>query len=335
MSEPAILAENLIKRYGDLVAVNGITFDVPPNQCFGILGPNGAGKTTTIRMIHCRFAPDGGRLLVLGMDVTKHAREIKARIGLVPQENNLYEDLTLLENVELYGRFFGIKPAVARRRAKELIEFMELGAKMHEPVKALSGGMQRRAVIARALINQPELVVLDEPTTGLDPQARILLWDRLRELKAQGVTLLLTTHYMDEAQRLCDDLILMDYGTILDRGSPAELVERHVGRWVAELEVDREHPLPAAAGVPVSWDGSARAAAAGGLHADGEISLSAAALPPGVRRVERSGRALHLYGDDDKALLAAVQVMQPESYLIRPANLEDVFLTRTGRGIRE
>ncbi|MFS8654963.1 MAG: ABC transporter ATP-binding protein [Limnochordia bacterium] len=170
MSEPAILAENLIKRYGDLVAVNGITFDVPPNQCFGILGPNGAGKTTTIRMIHCRFAPDGGRLLVLGMDVTKHAREIKARIGLVPQENNLYEDLTLLENVELYGQFFGIRPAVARGRAKELIEFMELGSKMYEPVGALSGGMQRRAVIARALINQPELVVLDEPTTGLDPR---------------------------------------------------------------------------------------------------------------------------------------------------------------------
>lgn len=140
---------------------------------------------------------------------------------------------------------------------------------------------------------------------------------------------------MDEAQRLCDDLIIMDHGTILDRGSPTELVERHVGRWVAELEVDREHPLPAAAGVPVSWDGAARAAAAGGLHADGEISLSAAALPPGVRRVERSGRALHLYGDDDKALLAAVQAMQPESHLIRPANLEDVFLTRTGRGIRE
>lgn len=307
MSEPAILAENLTKRYGAFVAVNGITFDVPPKQCFGILGPNGAGKTSTIRMIHCRFAPDGGRLFVLGMDVTRHAREIKDRIGLVPQENNLYEDLTLLENVELYGRFFGMSAALARRRAKELIEFMELGAKMNEPVKALSGGMQRRGVIARALINQPNLLVLDEPTTGLDPQARVLLWDRLRELKAQGVTLLLTTHYMDEAQRLCDDLIIMDHGQILDRGTPAELVERHAGRWVAELELERgagfdavEHAIPAA-----------------------------------VRRWERTGHMLHLYGDDDQALVSAVQAMRPARYQIRPANLEDVFLVRTGREIRE
>lgn len=166
----SIRVEGLVKRYGGRKVVDGVSLHVERGEVVGLLGPNGAGKTTTIRMIHCRFAPDGGRLLVLGMDVTKHAREIKARIGLVPQENNLYEDLTLLENVELYGQFFGIRPAVARGRAKELIEFMELGSKMYEPVGALSGGMQRRAVIARALINQPELVVLDEPTTGLDPR---------------------------------------------------------------------------------------------------------------------------------------------------------------------
>lgn len=302
---PAVRAVGLIKRYGDLVAVDGIDLEVPFGVCFGILGPNGAGKTTTIRMITCRFPPDGGVLEVLGADVTRDPRYIKERLGLVPQENNLDEDLSLLENLELYGRFFGLPGRTARRRALELLEFMQLTGKLHEQVKALSGGMKRRAMIARALINEPRLVILDEPTTGLDPQARVMLWDRLRDLKQRGVTLLLTTHYMDEAQRLCDRLVIMHEGRIIDEETPQNLVERHVGRWAAEVELR------------------------------GEDADAVRSLPEGLRRSERTGRFLHLYADDPDLLQQAIRGLPHVAYQVRPANLEDVFLVRTGREINE
>ncbi len=305
--ERAVHAAGLTKRYGDFVAVKGIDFDVPFGICFGILGPNGAGKTTTIRMITCRFPPDGGTLHVLGLDVRTHGRRIKERFGLVPQENNLDEDLSLLENLELYGRYFGMAGKEARRKAVALLEFMQLAEKAREPVKALSGGMKRRAMIARALINDPELLILDEPTTGLDPQARVLLWDRLRDLKDRGVTLLLTTHYMDEAERLCDELVIMHEGAIIDRDTPRRLVDRHVGRWAAEIE----------------------------LTAAPDPKAVAAQLPSSLRRWELVGRILHLFADDQSVLAEAVQRFPHTAQHIRPANLEDVFLVRTGREITE
>lgn len=305
--ERAVQAVGLTKRYGDFVAVRGIDFDVPFGVCFGILGPNGAGKTTTIQMITCRFPPDGGTLHVFGLDVRSESRRIKARFGLVPQENNLDEDLSLLENLELYGRYFGLAGKEARRRAMKLLEFMHLSEKAREQVKALSGGMKRRAMIARALINEPKLLILDEPTTGLDPQARVLLWDRLRDLKEQGVTLLLTTHYMDEAQRLCDELLIMHEGTIIDRDAPHGLVDRHVGRWTAEIEL-------------------------AGIQGAQEVE---AKLPAGLRRWELSGRILHLFADEQHVLAETAQRFTHTSYQIRPANLEDVFLVRTGREINE
>lgn len=305
--EAAVHASNLTKRYGSFTAVDGIHFEIPPGVCFGILGPNGAGKTTTIRMITCRFPPDAGVLRVLGMDVTTQARQIKAKSGLVPQENNMDEDLTLTENLELYGRYFGLPYPQVRRRTQELLDFMQLGAKKDEQVKALSGGMKRRAMIARALINQPELVILDEPTTGLDPQARVLLWDRLRALKEQGVTLLLTTHYMDEAQRLCDELVIMHEGHIIDRASPQSLVERHVGRWAVEIELKR---------------GESREAVQ-------------ALLPKELRHWELTGSILHMFADDDELLTQTLNRFDYQAYQLRPANLEDVFLVRTGREINE
>lgn len=302
---PAVSAANLTKKYGSFTAVNGINFEIPHGVCYGILGPNGAGKTTTIRMITCRFAPDQGSLRVLGMDVATQAKQIKSRLGLVPQENNLDEDLTLMENLELYGRYFGMSLRDVKERAHQLIEFMQLTQKTNEQVKALSGGMIRRAMIARALINRPDLVILDEPTTGLDPQARVLLWDRLRDLKQEGVTLLLTTHYMDEAQRLCDEIIIMHEGNIIDRDGPKELVARHVGHWAAEIQLT------------------------------GQQSQVKALVPHTVRHWDLTGNILHLYADDDQVLMNFLGEIPHASYQIRPANLEDVFLVRTGREILE
>lgn len=303
--EWAVRAKGLTKRYGEFTAVDGIDLEVPLGVCFGILGPNGAGKTTTIRMITCRFPPDGGRLEVLGLDVTNDARRIKERFGLVPQENNLDEDLSLIENLELYGRFFGMPGKEARARSLELLDFMQLSGKRDEQVRALSGGMKRRAMIARALINGPHLLILDEPTTGLDPQARVLLWDRLRDLKQRGVTLLLTTHYMDEAERLCDQLVIMHEGRIIDQDTPRALVERHVGRWAAEVELSEG------------------------------VESAAEALPSGLRRWELTGRILHLYADTSDVLQQTIRALPHTAYQIRPANLEDVFPVRTGREINE
>lgn len=234
--EPAVLARGLTKRYGELTAVDGIDLRIERGECFGFLGPNGAGKSTTMRMIYGRAPLTAGSLHVLGLDVTKDIRAIKARIGVVPQEDNLDPDFTALQNLTVYANYFGLRGKEAVARAHELLAFARLSDKAQAQVDALSGGMKRRLVLARGLINSPELVVLDEPTTGLDPQARHLVWDQLRALKAQGVTLLLTTHYMDEAAKLCDRIAIIDHGRILALDTPAALVEQYGGGPEATLE---------------------------------------------------------------------------------------------------
>ncbi|WP_341473971.1 ABC transporter ATP-binding protein [Desulfofundulus thermobenzoicus] len=230
-----VVAEKLTKEFNGRAAVRGIDFAVRARECFGFLGPNGAGKTTTVNMICCFSPVTSGRLTVLGMDVRKHPRQIKSRLGVVPQENNLDPDLKVLQNLLVYAGYFRLPAADARPRAMELLEFFDLADRAGERVDRLSGGMKRRLTIARALINNPEVVVLDEPTTGLDPQARHLVWQRLRRLKERGVTLLLTTHYLEEASQLCDRLVIMDQGEILEEGDPRGLVSRHIGREVVEV----------------------------------------------------------------------------------------------------
>jgi lipooligosaccharide transport system ATP-binding protein len=297
--ENTITAANLVRRFGNFEAVRGIAFSVPQGRCIGLLGPNGAGKTTTMRMIMGLSAPTSGDLHVFGTPVQNLSRLEKARIGLVPQEDNLDPDLSVQQNLEIYGRYFGLPIGVIRQRVPLLLEFMRLEEKAGARVTALSGGMKRRLVIARALIADPDLVILDEPTTGLDPQARVLIWQRLLALKAQGKTLLLTTHYMDEAQRLCDSIIIMDGGRILDQGSPAELIARHVEGHVFEIA----KPLAAA------------------------LEAQLATL-----RHEDLGDAVVIYTDSPADMLKTLGKTQP--HLHRPANLEDVFLKLTGRTLR-
>lgn len=306
---PAIRATGLRKLYGSFEAVRGIDFEVAPGECFGFLGPNGAGKTTTINVLTGRSQASGGRVEVLGLDVARAPGQVRARIGIVPQDNNLDPELTLQENLEIYARYFGIDGQTASRRATELLSFMHLDGKAAARLGELSGGMKRRAVLARALMNRPELVVLDEPTTGLDPQARILVWEKLRELRAAGVTLLLTTHYMDEAWRLCDRVLIIDNGLVVAAGQPRELVHRHVSPEVLELpETDPallEHLPPA--------------------------------VRDRVRMTEQVGRTLYIYNDDNEAVLGALRTagVLPAEYLARPANLEDLFLVLTGKELRE
>ena len=293
-----IAARNLVKRYGPLEVVKGIDFTVPKGQCFGLLGPNGAGKSTTMRMIMGLAEITSGDLTVFGASASHMTREVKAKIGLVPQDSNLDPDITVLENLQAFGRYFALSPAVVAERSERLLDFMQLGDKRHAPVHALSGGMKRRLTIARALIGNPELVILDEPTTGLDPQARVLIWKQLGELKKQGRTLLLTTHYMDEAQRLCDQIVIVDNGTVLDQGTPEELIARHVKGLVFEVQ------KPALAQSPDSrWD------------------------------QEDIGDSVLYFVDETAEFIADL----PENavYLHRPANLEDVFLRLTGRILRE
>jgi len=293
-----IAARNLVKRYGPLEVVKGIDFTVPTGQCFGLLGPNGAGKSTTMRMIMGLAEITSGEFTVFGASASHMTREVKAKIGLVPQDSNLDPDITVLENLQAFGRYFALSPAVIAERSERLLDFMQLGDKRHAPVHALSGGMKRRLTIARALIGNPELVILDEPTTGLDPQARVLIWKQLGELKKQGRTLLLTTHYMDEAQRLCDQIVIVDNGTVLDQGTPEELIARHVKGFVFEVQ------KPALAQSPDSrWD------------------------------QEDIGDSVLYFVDETAEFIADL----PENavYLHRPANLEDVFLRLTGRILRE
>jgi len=299
-----IRARGLLKRFGDFVVVNGIDVDVRAGEAFGFLGPNGAGKSSTMRMIGCVSPPSGGELRILGMDPRRDGPAIRARLGVCPQTDNLDAELTVQENLTTYARYFGIPRRVARQRATELLEFVQLTERADSRVEPLSGGMKRRLTIARALVNEPDIVLLDEPTTGLDPQARHLVWERLFQLKQRGVTLVLTTHYMDEAEQLCDRLVVMDGGRIVAEGSPRALIERYSTREVVELRFTTERP----ADVVGKLDG---------------IGQRVEALPDRVL----------LYVDDGDEAVAQVhaRALTPASVLVRRSTLEDVFLHLTGR----
>ena len=299
-----IQARGLVKRFGDFTAVDGIDVDVQRGEAFGFLGPNGAGKSSTMRMIGCVSPPTGGVLRILDLDPLRDGPAIRARLGVCPQLDNLDLELTVRENLTTYARFFGIPRKVARARADELLDFVQLTERADSKVEPLSGGMKRRLTIARALVNEPEIVLLDEPTTGLDPQARHLVWERLFRLKQQGVTLVLTTHYMDEAEQLCDRLVVMDAGRIVAEGSPRALIEQYATREVVELRFTAESQEPFAdklAGV-------------------GE-------------RLEVLPDRILLYVADGDGAVAEVQrrALSPASVLVRRSSLEDVFLHLTGR----
>jgi lipooligosaccharide transport system ATP-binding protein len=302
--QAVVEARGLRKRYGDLTAVDGIDFAVRAGECFGFLGPNGAGKTTTVRMIHC-FAPvTSGTLRVFGMDVGERPRDIKARIGVCQQEDNLDPDFSVLKNLTVFARYFGLPAGEGAARARELLEFMGLWERRDDNIRQLSGGLKRRLVIARALINRPDLLILDEPTTGLDPQSRHQVWDRIRSLRRQGKTILLTTHYMDEAQTLCDRLVIMDHGKILVEGPPADLVRARVGKEVVEV-----------------W-GSPPAL------------LDHARLSGWTFEVD--AERLFIYTDHGESVFGSIAGRFPaERCTVRPAGLEDLFLRLTGRELRE
>ncbi|MCC5581325.1 ABC transporter ATP-binding protein [Microtetraspora sp. AC03309] len=304
--QPLIFARDLVKRFGDFTAVKGIDVEVAPGEAFGFLGPNGAGKSSTMRMISCVSAPTSGELRILGMDPVRDGTKIRARLGVCPQLDNLDPDLSVRENLTTYARYFGLSRAEGRRRADELLEFVQLSDRAGSMVEPLSGGMKRRLTIARAMINEPDIVLLDEPTTGLDPQARHLLWERLFRLKQRGTTLVLTTHYMDEAEQLCDRLVVMDGGKIVAEGSPRSLIETYSTAEVVELRF------------PDGLDSNADYAAK--LDGIGE-------------RVDPLPDRVLLYADDGDAAVAAVhgRGLVPSSVLVRRATLEDVFLHLTGR----
>ncbi|MET7964413.1 ABC transporter ATP-binding protein [Micromonospora zamorensis] len=301
---PLIQARGLVKRFGDFTAVDGIDVEVRSGEAFGFLGPNGAGKSSTMRMVGCTSPPSGGELRILGLDPVADGPAIRARLGVCPQLDNLDPELTVRENLTVYARYFGISRRAARERADELLDFVQLTERADSKVDPLSGGMKRRLTIARALVNDPEIVLLDEPTTGLDPQARHLVWERLFRLKQQGVTLVLTTHYMDEAEQLCDRLVVMDGGRIVAEGSPRALIERHSTREVVELRFAAESQEPFAS----KLDGL------------GE-------------RVEVLPDRVLLYVPDGDAAVAEVTALglNPANVLVRRSGLEDVFLHLTGR----
>jgi lipooligosaccharide transport system ATP-binding protein len=308
-ARPLISARGLTKRFGGYVAVDGVDVDVQRGEVFGFLGPNGAGKTTTMRMIACVSPVTDGDLSVLGMDPRHDGPAIRARLGVVPQEDNLDTELTVWDNLLIYGRYFGLPVSVIRERAAELLRFARLDDRRDSRVDPLSGGMKRRLTIARALINRPDLLLLDEPTTGLDPQARHLLWERLYRLKRDGVTLVITTHYMDEAEQLCDRLVIMDEGRIVAEGSPRQLIDRHSTREVVELRF----------AVPEQQD--AAVPRLDGLGA----------------RIEPVADRVLIYTDsgDDTVAALSERGLHPESVLVRRSSLEDVFLLLTGRSLDE
>jgi lipooligosaccharide transport system ATP-binding protein len=305
----AVVARDLKKRYSDFEAVSGLSFEIARGECFGFLGPNGAGKTSTMRMVQAVSAPTSGTLSVLGLDPVKSGKAVRARIGVVPQEDNLDPDLLVSENLEVYARYFGIPPAIARSRARELLEFVALGDRVDRHIRELSGGMKRRLVIARALMNEPELVILDEPTTGLDPQARHLVWQKLRELKGRGVTMALTTHYMEEAERLCDRLVIIDRGRVIAAGAPADLVREHAGSEVVELRVPESGEREVLDGLPTNGVTTERAGDVRLFFLDRHSPLA------------------------DRLVEKAREVRVP--CLLRNATLEDVFLRLTGRDLSE
>lgn len=303
---PLIHASGLTKRFGEFTAVDGIDFSVDQSESFGFLGPNGAGKTSTMRMISAVSPITAGTLSVLGLDPEQQGPQLRSRLGVVPQEDNLDQELTVYDNLMMYGRYFDLPRAVIRERIDELLEFVQLTEKRKSKVDSLSGGMKRRLTIARGLINEPDLLILDEPTTGLDPQARHVLWDRLYRLKQQGVTLIITTHYMDEAEQLCDRLVVMDKAKIVAEGSPRSLIEQYAPREVVEVR------FPAGVLDDVS----------------GRIESLAA------RSEVLADRAL-LYTDDAEETIDGIAAagLEPETILARRSSLEDVFLRLTGRSL--
>lgn len=297
-------AEGVRKRFDDFVAVDGISFHVLPGECFGILGPNGAGKTSTIRMIYGFSPMTGGSLKVFGLDVSSGWRAIKSRIGVCQQENNLDPDLTVEQNLEVFARYFDIPKKQAHERARKLLEFIALDHRKDSTVTELSGGMMRRLVLARALINDPDLLILDEPTTGLDPQSRHQVWQRLEELRSKGLSILLTTHYMDEASRLCDRVVIMDRGGILVEGRPIDLIKRHVGQDVIEVAEPGDELRK---------------------------YIQSRSVP-----YEDLGHRLIVYGQESNKLFHTISNQYcEEGCILRMATLEDVFLKLTGRGLRE
>ncbi|HET8989622.1 MAG TPA: ATP-binding cassette domain-containing protein [Acidimicrobiales bacterium] len=301
-------ARGLVKRFGAFEAVRGVDFAIARGESFGFLGPNGAGKTSTMRMVSAVSQPSAGSLSIFGLDPTTHGPEIRGRIGVVPQDDSLELELSVRLNIEMYGRYFDLPRRVLRERADELLAFARLTERADSKVDDLSGGMKRRLTIARALVNRPELLILDEPTTGLDPQARHLLWERLYRLKREGVTLIITTHYMDEAEQLCDRLVVMDNGAIVAEGAPRELIERHSSREVVELRFGTDtHEA---------------------MHD---------VLAPFAERVEVLPDRVLLYVDDGDDALHAVRGagVTPLGALVRRSSLEDVFLRLTGRTLVE
>ncbi|GAB6064190.1 ABC transporter ATP-binding protein [Deferrisoma palaeochoriense] len=299
-----IVARDVVKTFGAVRAVDGLSFAVESGVCFGLLGPNGAGKTTTVRMIYGCSPPTAGELRVFGLDVVRHRRAVAARTGVCQQDNNLDPDLTVEENLLVYARYFDLPRDVARKRSEELLDFIALGHRRGARVQELSGGMMRRLMIARALIHRPALLILDEPTTGLDPQSRHQVWERLDELKRRGITVVLTTHYMDEAARLCDRLLIVDHGKVLVEGSPRELIAAHAGRYVIEV-------------------------------AEPSAEARAFVASTGYRS-EDLGHRLLVYCDDGEAVFRRLaEGACRGGCTLRMATLEDVFLRLTGRELRE
>ena len=311
--EPLVVAFGLTKAYGKAEpVVKGIDFEVQRGECLGFLGPNGAGKTTTINMITCFVRVTGGTLAVFGLPVDTRAREIKSRLGVVPQDNNLDPDLSVIDNLLVYASYFGLRRREARERAEELLHFVQLEEKRESHIRTLSGGMRRRLILARALISSPEILILDEPTTGLDPQARHVVWQKLRALQRAGVTMLLTTHYMDEAAQLCDRLLIMDEGEIIARGAPDDLIAEHIGAEVIEL-------FPRGSRGP-----------SGGAVAEAIEVLTRAA-----DHVERAGDELYGFFRDPAGARAILPQLAGVEFVHRAATLEDVFLKLTGRELRD
>ena len=304
-SEVLIKAEGLTKKFDDFLAVDNINFQVLKGECFGFLGPNGAGKTTTMRMVQCVLPLTGGSLRVSEMDVTIEGREIKKMIGVAQQEDNLDPDFTVLHNLVVYARYFDIPKKEATRRGEELLRFVQLDEKKEVIIDELSSGMKRRLILARALINEPKILILDEPTTGLDPQARHLIWDKIRNLKKEGVTIVLTTHYMEEAAQLCDRTVIMDLGKIIEEGKPLELIKKHVGEEVLEVAYDEE-----------------------------VLKFLQTTFPDA--RLEVTGDRIQVFTNQARGVFS--QILSKYSFkaaMIRDANLEDVFLKLTGRRLKE